>query len=725
AYTNVAAQTMLLVLLPGDTSSSSSSSFSSSSSGGLPDGWFEAATYDSAGRALLHASSDAVASIDESTASLFTLKPADGLIRETTWFGSGDGAGHLRERFVRKGAGGGAERIMLLARTYTPKTVGSDTVVRKATETVYRSDAAGGSDPVLTRWTYCWHPGTLQPERITTLLPPVPVVENGTNSADTREEVFDLSGNNTWSRNELGSITRTIFDGLTGAAVERIDDVNTTGISCVPCGWSNPGGLNLVNDFENDPLGRQTQALGPPHTADINGTATTVRTARFSVYRCDLHETWTADGYATGSAPGYEYVTLGPVSITRRDADGRVLDQIVAHPSGAGRLAASDSFPQETWLRWSNTSYDNHGFPVSGRAYFLIPGSGEGLNGANYVQTGYGHDAMGRPDKTLSPGGSVVLTGYDARGLKTGVRAGTDDSPGASNNMVVISANLYDGGAPRGNGLLTSLSLPANGPGVAQTRVSAFGYDWRGRQTLVIPPAGARTLITCDNLDRPVKRERWTSSGGALLRKTESLFDTRGRQYGAKRFAEGSAVVFTASNTWYDAAGQPIKQQGAGSLSWTKTVYNGVGRAVKSFLSFLSSGTTDGGCTNSVANDTVVEQTVADYDAASNLTATRRFLRLPGAVGTGELNYPGGANPTARVHCTCQWRDALGRVVATADYGTNGGVAVERPALIPAAGDTVLVSRLSYTAAGETFETTDPQGTVSRSNYDNLGRAAE
>ncbi len=730
AYTSFAGRTMLTVLLPAQGGSPSSSS--SSLGGGLPAGWFTAATYDGQGRAILVASSAAVASINEADATLFTLKEASGPVRQNTWIGSGAAAGMLQSRQLLDGTSGTAARVKLMERTYTERTAGGATIARVASETVYRGEAATGADGCTTTFAYEWHGTTFQPSKITTTPPVVPVGENGTGGTYTREQVFDTAGRNTWTRDETGSITRTTYVGLTGAMLERIDDFNTTGATGVPSGWSSSNGLNLVNDFQSDLMGRITQELGPPHVVDIDGTAVTVRTARFTVYRCDLHETWTAAGYAAGT-PGYDYTTVGPVSITRRDADGNVLDQITARRSGTGRLSASDSFPQSSWLRWTRTIIDRHGLAVETRRYFDILESGEGLNGINYLTERTGYDAMGRPDRSVSPGGTVTRTTFDTRGLATAVRTGTDDTGTASNNMVIVEANEYDSRATRGNGLLTTRTLYAGKPATTVTRVTTFGYDWRDRRVLVVPPAGARAATTFDNLDRAVVVDRTTSSN-ALLVRTATLFDARGRPYRSLRYAEGAVSSTTpsiVSDTWYDAAGRAIKQRAAGSGAWTKTVYDGAGRPVRSFLSHLAPGhETDGGCTNSVADDIVVEQTVTDYDAASGVTASRRFLRLPDTSGNGELHYPhpeGGTAtpPLGRPYCTCFWQDPVGRTVATADYGSNGGSAVTRPQIIPASTDIVLVSRTTYDDAGQVERTTDPQGTVAGRSYDDLGRVVE
>jgi RHS repeat-associated protein len=66
--------------------------------------------------------------------------------------------------------------------------------------------------------------------------------------------------------------------------------------------------------------------------------------------------------------------------------------------------------------------------------------------------------------------------------------------------------------------------------------------------------------------------------------------------------------------------------------------------------------------------------------------------------------------------------DALGRTVATVEYGTNGGGTFSRPDTIPARSDTVLVSSTSFDAAGNVAETVDPSGMVTRMEYDDAGR---
>lgn len=64
--------------------------------------------------------------------------------------------------------------------------------------------------------------------------------------------------------------------------------------------------------------------------------------------------------------------------------------------------------------------------------------------------------------------------------------------------------------------------------------------------------------------------------------------------------------------------------------------------------------------------------------------------------------------------------------MVTANYGTNAEAGPPtRPDSPPASSETILVSTTAYSSAGELENQTDPTGKVSRSEYDNLGRAVK
>ena len=154
----------------------------------------------------------------------------------------------------------------------------------------------------------------------------------------------------------------------------------------------------------------------PAHTVDIEGTATSVRRARWFVYQDADHEVWVGQGYATG-ASWDTFTLINPVSITKFDQSGQVLEDDPGHAaSTSGKLTASDSFPQSSYIRWTTNQYTDCCFLASTRVYHTIPSSGEGSEGTNYDQTQFGYDCQKRRNRQVTPGGTITRTVFDARG---------------------------------------------------------------------------------------------------------------------------------------------------------------------------------------------------------------------------------------------------------------------------------------------------------------------
>jgi RHS repeat-associated protein len=223
------------------------------------------------------------------------------------------------------------------------------------------------------------------------------------------------------------------------------------------------------------------------------------------------------------------------------------------------------------------------------------------------------------------------------------------------------------------------------------------------------------------------RTERKDGATGPLLSKAENFHDRLGRVYKAKVFgvADGAEVgTPLETNRWYDGAGNLIKSQEPGRRAWTKTVFDSLGRRETTFLCYPQDGLDDGP-TNEVTGDIVIEQNETLYDTASNVTGTVRLLRFHEVTGTGPLGGPSGS-PASRNYHVFRWTDGIGRMVATANYGTNSGAAItERPAPIPASGSAVLVARAAYNAAGLVSSTINPQGIENRSEFDAMGRATK
>jgi len=123
------------------------------------------------------------------------------------------------------------------------------------------------------------------------------------------------------------------------------------------------------------------------------------------------------------------------------------------------------------------------------------------------------------------------------------------------------------------------------------TRVTTYTVDWRGRRVATNGEVDAYQETSYDNLDRPtVTQRRNTSSGGNLVAKSETKYDDRGRVYQTVRYgvdpATGTVGNALTDDTWYDAAGNVIKDQSAGSRLFTKHVYDGLGRNTKTYVGY-------------------------------------------------------------------------------------------------------------------------------------------
>ncbi|HQG48456.1 MAG TPA: hypothetical protein PK373_05155, partial [Sedimentisphaerales bacterium] len=150
-------------------------------------------------------------------------------------------------------------------------------------------------------------------------------------------------------------------------------------------------------------------------------------------------------------------------------------------------------------------------------------------------------------------------------------------------------------------------------------------------------------------------------------------------------------------------------------------MYDSLGRAVKQYVGFDTDETAYGDA-SSVADDTILEQTETTYDAAGSVILSTTRRRFHNATGDGELTSPDGSQPKARVSYVVFYADPVGRSIATANYGTNGGSSLTRSDTVPTRSDDVLVSSTEYDSTGQAYKTTDPAGKEDRQEFDDAGR---
>lgn len=715
------------------------------------DAWPEYWEYDSGNRETLHATPNAIDSVSEpanaSQDFSVTLKTAEGLIETRDYYpdsggGAGSAPGYLKLTSVKEGSSGFAIKQREL--TYTSRTVGGDTIYRIADSTTYRDSAGGGTAPATTGNAYTWRGSTFAVLQHTVNLPVVSTGENGTGATVTRVTVFDDFGNAQWIKTERGRIDYIVHDRLTGSVTVRIDDANTAELTGVPSGWSTVTGFgsNRRTDCQSDLLGRATRILGPVHsvptkTTGVAEVAVPTRRTEFAAYLDGTREIRSARGGSTGSGCH----TLGTVSLRRIDFAGNEIESIgAARTCECGPLSASEAFPQSSWRGWRREFFNAAGYLDESRVWHAIPSTGEGFVNANFYPTRLGRDAMGRENREVAPGGTITRTVFDSRGLPLTHWMGTDDvgatdsdptGGGATgNNMVVVTVNEYDDDTDGGNGNLTATIRPVDGNS-ANDRRDDFDYDFRDRLVRSSQSDGSHnylTQFTLDNLGAVVQTDRYHTNvaSGNLTTRSTVAFDARGKLFESKNYsvdpdtgAVGGALV---AERWHDDAGNVIKETYAGSEGFVKRTFDAFNRERFAFTACNPGGGSDN---NDPASDTVVEQSELDYDAAGNLLQRTAWQRFHDATGTGALNSPAGPQPKGRRTFVCWWRDAIGREVATADYGTNGGAPLIRPEIPPSSSDTVLVTRTRYASTGNPGASIDPQGTETRWKRDALGREIE
>ena len=699
-------------------------------SGGVGRRWFTHNKYDSEGRLTEQVSSEAITGYTTNTNGdiTVTISSSAGLIRVYTYYtttnsGTGAVAGLLNFEGVKQGSAGSLIKTREL--TYENFTQGSRRVCPIRAETLYQSEATGGSVPSTTTFSYVPFTGSLRFEQITTTLPVISAAENGSGTANTRIERFDQYGQLLWRREERGFLTRFRYGDASGGMTQRIDDVATASITdnpAVPPGpeWVTPagGGLHLVTDYTIDNFGRSTQELGPTHNVSLASVNTPVRRATWNVFRDAAGEVRSAQGYITQTSSSVTAL-IEPITVRRTDDSRRATEIIVTRRATgvSGALTSTENVSDQTrWVRWTQWTYDNNSTTANReRVYFQIPTSGAGTSSNNYSETLWQYGVDGRRLRELTPSGTVRRWTYDVRKRVTGLWEGTDDtgateadpSDGGANSMRQLEAYQYDNGGV-GSHKLTEVRLFVDA-NAANDRITTFGYDWRNRPSSMTGDVNLREEYTRDNQGRITRVDQRNGTGGTLIGRSDVLYDLLGRVYRRTRFAvnvsSGSVGNGLSINRWYDASGNLMKVARSGTALLIKHRYDGVGRRTFTFRTVNAADNTYAEAA-SVTTDTVMEQEELLYDSAGNVTRVIFRQRFHDETAQGELASP-STSPKARVSYTAYYSDPIGRPIAKALYGTNGGASFSRPTTVPARSDTVLVTTTEYTwgvlNAGESF----------------------
>jgi RHS repeat-associated protein len=440
-----------------------------------PRQWCTYYEYDDDGRKILRAEPSAVSGYDENLSDLvgkqsggsyIYLKNEEGLIHLTTWYGTttatsstaGGAEGYRESTSIKQGVQGTEIKTGLYTYFASDNTSGEVTyVIAESTE--YPDETSQDTTKFSTSYSYSWYApvggkAVMLKERVTTL-PVIPAAQNGDNTSATTREWFDEDGNLTWTMDERGIINKMVYDGLRDQIEQVVDDVSTVSGTGAPS-WTPTAGshFDYTTDYEYDSLGRQTQMLGPSHEADVSDTATTLRTATYTLHIDSTVDSQglseppvgdqvrSAQGYATGSPGSYTYTLIDPVTITFSDKLGRVLDRVTSkRTTGSGRLQESDTFDRADWCRWSMMHYSAKGQLDYQRDYHDIPAQSpdNGLDGVNddpgtadtnFYETYHGYDIdTNLRVRTKTPDGTIRRTIYDKIDRVSSTWVGTEDDP--------------------------------------------------------------------------------------------------------------------------------------------------------------------------------------------------------------------------------------------------------------------------------------------------------
>ena len=678
-------------------------------------------------RLVLTANSKAVKTFNESSPGLVTLHANKGLVTERVY----NGDGLLQTVQIREGASGTINKLREM--TYTAKTAGGATRRVVATRIIFAAN--GGSSPETTSYAYLWHGSTLQPSKVTTTLPAVPTSEHGPGTASTMEKHYDSDGFLTKSVDALGVDTTYGYSKVFGTVDTMTEDAGT-------------GGLQLTTDYQLDHRGRQIRELKPAITLDINGTATSVRPAGWTYYFDRTSERWSFGGYqkATGSPTehvvGAVTIRQGNVAIARPTTPSGLTDNrmdwtIQARYTGStvpSRTASfSATFPRSTWESWQIDLFTIASERHQVWTYFSIPSSDYGTVDTTYGRRLLAYDSSGRQNQTTCAGDTTDRITYNGMGWPVREEIGTGTS---GTNFVTTLEMEYDdaGNLTKDTRFVSSTA--------SQARVREYLSDFRNRryqQKIVVEKDGGGTealfeRYEYDNRDLVTKAQRYHTSVTYSNRTAdrEMFYDSLGRKYRTDVFGVNSAggiIDPQRDRIWYDRTGRVLVNQPSGSDLYTATQYNAVGWVTKtsqayetptSSSSSSSSSSGSGSSIPQISTSKVMEQTERLQDKAGNVISTTRRQRYDTTTSSGSLNDH-DTNPKARVFYQAIYPDAIGRIQAVANYGTNGLATWTRAEKIPNRSDVILVTSFTHNPVGQVLKTTDPANITTTQTFDKSG----
>jgi RHS repeat-associated protein len=656
----------------------------------------------------------------------------------------------------------------LLSKTTFPPSNGADcrTWLPSKVE-LYTSDTATTDDLVeKTIYTYGFHSGH-KISWVRTQVEAELKEENGPDSAITYDnhELFDTTGQNTWSRSAGNVLTKREFDAYSGAITSITRNANNstlgtwTGLTVTSWGRESEGGA-LTTTFTNDKLGRVTSRTSPG-----NVTSYTLRVLRVDSER-----------------PGVSYYSVislphrlsgagdldGPISIGWFNASGAGTRSSDYTNGGAFYDPLALNFTLGDEIARSTTQHHLSGLVESRKAWHNVAAPT-----TDYYINRYEYDALGRLSVAKSPvKGSdpptLTRNSYDLLNRVIKVEVGTD-LDAMTGDMLPVAEYFYDGGGSAaqgvGDGHLTYLRQhtgePSSGGLATQYRDTKRTYDYRGRVQVIERPSAPHEYLVHDNLDRVIKRGLYSTVPGGIGSSSdttrglyvESYFSQRGLPY-KQRVAINAADIsnttpndngFLETNTWYDMSGRVVAEW-APNAPGTKRQYDAHGRTTLVYVTDRGGDDAPGSTGNYAAvitndnlpvisGDTIIEQTEYTYGLPSDPWPDRlmlvKTLRRNHDAATGSGSSLGTTTSVASY--VGYFYDSALRRTHTIDFGTNDTTTnvftnasaptwPPSPLAPPAFNANPIVSAVEFNARGLVARSIDPKQRATEYRYDDLSR---
>ncbi|MEM8784179.1 MAG: hypothetical protein AAGE65_15190 [Planctomycetota bacterium] len=408
----------------------------------------------------------------------------------------------------------------------------------------------------------------------------------------------------------------------------------------------------------------------------------------------------------------------GPVSVVWLDAFGNTVrswsgSAVGGWTGGEAGVPAVVPSGTESLTEQSRvvTEFDSRNRVVSVREYHTLPTgmNDDGTEGTHYNQlTVDAYDAFGQMLQSEDATGTITASVYDIAGRVTEAWVGTDatgatpgdPSGGASgNNMEQVASSTY-----RASGELASTRSLKAVDSIADFESASvetqyeeacvvIDGDKKSHVTWTKPQDGLSPWVrqTYDRQGRLTTAESYvngSTAAGPLLSLTRNFYDDEdggeiddadavvtGRLLGTRVYAVDTAAAgtfdpntyaitadFVETSFTYDDAGRAVRTDRPEG-GYTLTLFDDHGRVAASLLC-----SDDGGSELDESNDTVVLETVYEYDNADRVISTSTYALEHGATLTGRLE---GQATGVRPSHSATWYDRAGRVEAVADYGDD------------------------------------------------------